>query len=117
MANYGAILILFLAAAALSGVLFTLATVIGPKSQNTRKARPFECGNNPLGPTVRKLSVKFYLVALLFIVFDLETVFLYPWAVVYTDLGMRGFWMMFTFVGVLGLGLVYVWRKGALDWE
>ena len=115
--NYAPILALFLAAAGIAALLLTLATVLGPRSPNTRKAQPFECGNKPLGPTIRRISVKFYVVALLFIAFDLETVFLYPWAVVFQELGTRGFVLMLSFVFVLTLGLVYVWRKGALDWD
>ncbi len=117
MANYAPILALFVIAAAIAGVLLTLATVIGPKAMNARKALPFECGNKPLGPANTRVAVKFYVVALLFIAFDIETVFLYPWAVVFRDLGMRGFVLMLSFVFVLGLGLVYVWKKGALEWD
>ena len=117
MASYAPILLLFVLSAGVAGVLLTLATVIGPRSMNTRKTMPFECGNKPLGPQIKRVSVKFYVVALMFVAFDLETVFLYPWAVVFQDLGWRGFWMMFTFVAVLALGLVYVWKKGALDWD
>jgi NADH-quinone oxidoreductase subunit A len=115
--HYGTILVLFLIAGTLAAVLFGLATLIGPKSMNPHKAEPFECGNPPLGPPVHRVSVKFYVVALLFIAFDLETVFLYPWAVNARELGWGGFWAMVTFVAVLALGLVYVWKKGALDWE
>lgn len=115
--NYAPILVLFVASAAIAGLLFTLATLLGPKAMNTRKALPFECGNKPLGPTVKRMSVKFYVVALLFIAFDLETVFLYSWAVVFQELGMRGFVLMLSFVFVLTLGLVYVWKKGALEWD
>ena len=117
MANYVAILTLFLLSATIAAVMFTLATVLGPKQMNTRKALPFECGNKPLGPSMKRASVKFYVVALLFIAFDIEAVFLFPWAVVFRDLGWAGFWTAFTFVAILGLGLVYVWRKGALDWD
>ena len=117
MANYGTILFLFLIAAGISGTLFGLATVLGPRAMNTRKADPFECGNPPLGNVSTRISVKFYVVALIFIVFDIETVFLYPWAVVYRELGWMGFYTMLTFVGVLALGLVYVWKKGVLDWS
>ncbi len=67
--------------------------------------------------TKQRVSVKFYIVALLFILFDMETVFLFPWAVVYRDLGWVGFWSMISFVSILLMGLVYVWKKGALDWE
>ncbi|MFO0724932.1 MAG: NADH-quinone oxidoreductase subunit A [Myxococcota bacterium] len=117
MVSYVPILGLFVVSAVISLTLFGLATVIGPKRMNTRKALPFECGNKPLGPAVKKLSVKFYVVALLFIAFDIETVFLYPWGVVFQELGMRGFVLMVSFIFVLGIGLVYVWKKGALDWD
>lgn len=117
MVSYIPILGLFVVALGIAFTLFGLATVLGPKQMNTRKALPFECGNKPLGPAVKKMSVKFYVVALLFIAFDIETVFLYPWAVVFQELGMRGFVLMLSFVFVLGIGLVYVWKKGALDWD
>ena len=87
MGSYGAILILFFIAATIATLLWTLATVIGPRAMNPRKAMPFECGNPPLGETPRRVSVKFYVVALLFIVFDMEAVFLYPWAVNFRELG------------------------------
>lgn len=117
MANYGTILILFLISAGLAGTFWALATVLGPKAMNPSKAQPFECGNPPLGEMPTRISVKYYIVALLFIVFDMETVFLFPWAVNFRDLGWLGFWSATTFVGILGLGLVYVWKKGALDWR
>lgn len=116
MANYGTIFVLFLVAGGIALLLWTLASVLGPRSPNPRKERPFECGNPPFGPVVKRVSVKFYVVALLFIAFDIETVFLYPWAVIFSELGWIGFWTMVTFVGILGFGLVYVWKKGALDW-
>jgi NADH-quinone oxidoreductase subunit A len=80
------------------------------------KREPFECGNPSSGPAWGRFSVKFYLTAILFIVFDIEVVFLIPWAVVFRPLGLFGFATMALFVGVLLLGLVYVWRKGALEW-
>ena len=80
------------------------------------KAEPFECGNVSSGPAWGRFSVKFYLTAILFIVFDVEVVFLYPWAVMYRSLGLFGFFEMLMFVLVLALGFVYVWRKGALEW-
>src|SRR6266478_2547571 len=81
------------------------------------KAEAFECGNPPSGPAWGRFSVKFYLTAILFIVFDVEVVFLYPWAVTFRPLGMFGFVEMAIFVLVLALGFVYVWRKGALEWS
>jgi len=117
VANYGTLLILFVLAAGIGGLLWFLATVLGPKAMNPVKAQPFECGNLPLGEAPSRVSVKFYVVALLFIVFDMEVVFLFPWAVNFRELGWVGFWSMTTFVAILGLGLIYVWKKGALDWR
>ena len=120
MGGYGTILILFVIAAAIGGILHFLATVVGPKAPNPIKAQPFECGNLPAAsalPAKQRISVKFYIVALLFILFDMETVFLVPWAVIFRDLGWAGFWSVLSFVAILALGLVYVWKKGALDWE
>ena len=116
MGGYGTILLLFVLAGGIAGILFTLTTVLGPRSRNPIKDLPFECGNIP-AKFDQRVSVKFYVVALLFIIFDMETVYLYPWAVIYKDLGWLGFWSMLSFVLVLLVGLVYVWKKGALDWE
>lgn len=94
-----------------------LSIFFGPKSPSAVKGAPFECGNESLGTTRQRFSVRFYLVALLFIVFDVEVVFLYPWAVLYRQLGMTGLMEMLVFMAILGVGLAYVWRKGALEWE
>ncbi|MBI2374484.1 MAG: NADH-quinone oxidoreductase subunit A [Deltaproteobacteria bacterium] len=116
MPNYTLIAVLFVIAAVIGGALFTLATVIGPKAKNARKAEPFACGN-ALGTFNPRMSVKFYVVALLFIAFDIEAVFLYPWAVTFHEYGWTAFWSMFTFVAILAIGLAYVWKGGALDWD
>jgi NADH-quinone oxidoreductase subunit A len=107
-----------LAVAVLLPVVFLAAGAwLRPARVSAVKEEPFECGNPPSGPARGRFSVKFYLTAILFIVFDVEVVFLYPWAVVFRPLGMPGFWMMALFVSVLTLGFVYVWRKGALEWD
>lgn len=113
------ILILFVIAATIGGILHFLASVIGPRAPNALKAQPFECGNivPALQPTRQRLSVKFYIVALLFILFDMEAVYLFPWAVVFRELGWPGFVSMVSFTSILALGLVYVWKRGALDWD
>lgn len=108
---------LFAIAAGIGALLHFLASVIGPRAPNPVKALPFECGNLTPAQGEHRVSVKFYIVALLFILFDMETVFLFPWAVIFRELGWTGFWSMISFVLVLALGLVYVWKKGALDWE
>ena len=81
------------------------------------KSAPYESGMIPLGSTRERFSVKFYLVAILFIIFDIETVFLIPWAVRFRELGMFGFVEMLIFIAILGVGLIYIWKKGALQWE
>ena len=117
MESYGALLILIVLAAGIAGLLHFLGSTLGPKARNPTKDQPFECGHIPKRPFRQLVSVKFYIVALLFIVFDMETVFLFPWAVVFKEVGWFGFWSMVSFVTVLALGLVYVWKKGALDWD
>ncbi len=113
---YGIVIVLGLAG--LLGVVLTAASIIlGPKTITAIKAAPFECGSEPIGSARQRFAVKFYVVALLFIVFDVETVFLYPWAVNFKDLAWFGYAEMFIFASTLVVGLIYVWKKGALDWE
>ena len=115
--QYFPVLILFLSAMAIGGTAWVLASIFGPKHSNSAKEAPFECGNPSFGTKGKKFSVKFYIVAMLFLVFDLECVFLYPWAVHYQKLGIFGFVEMFIFIAVLFICYVYVWKKGALEWE
>jgi len=108
-------------AVVIAGFLITmllLASVLGPKNKTRTKQLPFECGSVTVGAVSdQRFNVRFYLVAMLFILFDVEVVFMYPWAVVLTTLGKTGFYSMLTFMIVLALGLVYVWRKGVFDWN
>ena len=100
------------------GLLFlALAMFMGPKHETAEKLAPFECGSEPIGSPRVRFSVKFYQVAILFLVFDIESAFLYPWATVFRGLGMEGFIGMFIFLVVLSVGFAYVWRRGALDWD
>lgn len=117
MGGYGALLVLFVVAAGIAATLHVLTSLLGPRARNRYKDEPFECGNIAPRPFRQRVSVKFYVVALLFIVFDMETVFLFPWAVVFRQLGWPGFVSMLGFVLILSIGLVYVWKRGALDWE
>jgi NADH-quinone oxidoreductase subunit A len=94
-----------------------LAGILGPKSSSQVKNEAFEGGNAPMGSARQRFAVKFYVVALLFIVFDVEAVFLYPWAVNFQALGWFGYMTMLVFASTLVVGLVYIWKKGALDWE
>jgi len=114
---YVAVLFSFGIAALVVGLLLGAGALVRPRRPSAVKAEAFECGNPPSGPARGRFSVKFYLTAILFIVFDVEVVFLYPWAVVFRPLGMFGFVEMAVFVAVLALGFVYVWRKGALEWD
>ncbi|NDJ09885.1 MAG: NADH-quinone oxidoreductase subunit A [Acidobacteriia bacterium] len=103
-------------AAIIAAALVTLTFVIGRKVANKVKDTPYECGINPLGDARGRFSVKFYLVAMLFILFDIEAIFLYPWAVVYKQLKMFAFVEMLLFVGFVMSGFFYIWKKGVLDW-
>jgi NADH-quinone oxidoreductase subunit A len=105
------------AAAGIAGALLLLATFVGPKRANPVKATPFECGNPPHDISRGRFSIKFFLVALLFIPFDVELMFLFPWAVVFRSLGVQGFVAMAAFLGFMFVGLIYAWTKGALQWQ
>jgi NADH-quinone oxidoreductase subunit A len=114
---YFPLIILFaLAGAVVLGLLF-VAQKVGPKSMTPVKAEPFESGNPPTGDAHMRFSVRFYLVAMLFLIFDLEVVFLYPWAIIFRQLGHFGLIEMGIFLGILLIGFVYVWKKGALEWD
>jgi NADH-quinone oxidoreductase subunit A len=91
--------------------------ILGMRKPTPEKLAPYECGMQPVGTARERFSVKFYLVAMLFLLFDIEAVFLFPWAVVYRDLKMFGFLEMVLFIAVVLAGYVYVWKKGALEWE
>jgi NADH-quinone oxidoreductase subunit A len=98
-------------------LLLSLANVLGPRRPSLVKAAPFECGSAPVGSARDHFGVKFYVVALLFIVFDIEAIFLFPWAVLFTELGWAGYVEMAIFVFTVVIGLVYVWKKGVIDWN
>jgi NADH-quinone oxidoreductase subunit A len=118
MAIYGPVFLVLLAAAALSVSFWTAATVLGRhKFPSPEKDAPFECGSESTGGRHVKQSVKFYMTAILFVVFDVETVFVYPWAAQFRTLGWSGLAEMFAFLGVIVVALAYVWKKGALEWE
>jgi NADH-quinone oxidoreductase subunit A len=110
------VLMLFLAAATAAGMLVA-TSLIGPKKKFADKMEPFECGESPIVSPKLRFSVKFYLVALFFVIFDIEAVFVYPWAVIFKELGVFGFIEMMIFISILAIGLIYVWKRGALEWE
>lgn len=97
--------------------MIVLTTVLGPKKSFPEKDEPFECGVSPVNDPKSRFSVRFYLIAMLFIIFDIEAVFLFPWAAIFRELGLFGFIEMMIFIFILGVGLVYIWKKGALEWE
>ena len=111
-------IVIFLAIAAALGLGFILAAaVLAPKSPDAEKTSAYECGFNAFHDARMKFDVRFYLVSILFIIFDLEVAFLFPWAVSLGKIGMFGFWSMMVFLGVLTVGFIYEWKKGALEWE
>ncbi|HEY6006484.1 MAG TPA: NADH-quinone oxidoreductase subunit A [Anaeromyxobacter sp.] len=120
---YFPICLALVVAAGLAAVMLLLSNLLGPRRPSLVKSTPFECGSVPVGSAHERFGVKFYVVALLFIVFDIEAIFLYPWAVLllpsegYAGLGWGGFISMGIFVLTLVAGLVYVWKKGVLDWS
>ncbi|MFV2008144.1 MAG: NADH-quinone oxidoreductase subunit A [Longimicrobiales bacterium] len=116
-ASYLPILVLLLVAGLNAVMMVMMSHMLNPRRATPQKDMPYESGMIPLGDTRQRFSVKFYLFAIAFIVFDVETMFLIPWAVIYRELGVFGFIEGLIFVSVLGVGLLYMWKKGALDWE
>ena len=117
MSEYIGLTVSFLLAGGIAGAMVVLASTLGKKKPSAVKSAPFECGKNPFSLPGGKLAIKFYLTAILFILFDVELVFLYPWAVVYRQLGMVGLVEMGIFLGILMVGYVYAWDNGALKWK
>ena len=117
MTEYLGIVVAFLFAGAFAGLFIFLSSRLGPKNPSAVKSEPFECGEQPFSLPGARQAIKFYLIAILFILFDVELVFLYPWAVVYHSLGLAGFTEMVIFLGVLMIGFFYAWDNGALDWQ
>ena len=115
--QYIPVLIMVIAATGTAVAMLILTTVIGPKKHFDEKMEPFECGVSPVSDPKSRFSVRFYVVAMLFIVFDIEAVFLFPWAAIFRQLGIFGFIEMMVFLAILTVGLVYIWKKGALEWE
>src|SRR5216683_6600114 len=113
---YFPVLLQAMIAMTIAGALLLISFLLGKKVRNRVKDMPYESGITPTGSARERFSVKFYLVGMLFILFDIEAVFLYPWAVILRDLKMFGFWEMLVYIGIMLVGFFYVWKKGALDW-
>jgi NADH-quinone oxidoreductase subunit A len=115
--SYLPILIQLLLASIVAGAILGVSALVGVKRPTREKLSPYECGIAPVGDARERFSVSFYLIGMLFILFDVEAVFLYPWAVVYKSLKWFGFIEMFLYILILLAGYLYIWKKGALDWS
>ncbi len=116
MQGWLSILIMIALGAGFALISVVLSNVLGPSHPTAEKSAPYECGMPPVGDARERQSVKYYLVAMIFLLFDIEVAFLYPWAMALRDLGWNGFLQVLLFMALLLAGYVYVWRKGALDW-
>jgi len=117
MTTWFPVVVTLLVAGLIVGIMCTLNMLIGPKRPSEIKGAAFECGNPPSGSAWGRFSVRFYLTAILFLLFDVEVIFLYPWAVELRQLGMFGFVEALIFIAILSIGLLYSWQRGALDWD
>ncbi len=115
--NYFPILLFIIIAMAIGGIMFMMGAMMGPHRPDNQKNSPYECGFEAFEDTRMKFDVRFYLVAILFIIFDLEIAFLVPWAIVLDRIGLFGFLAMMLFLAVLVVGFAYEWKKGALEWD
>ncbi len=117
LGSYLPVLVLFLVALFIAIFVIVASSLLGPKRSTARKLAPYESGMEPIGQAIRRVPVKFYVVAMLFIIFDIEVVFFYPFALVFRQLGVPGLAAMGVFFVVLLVGFIYEWKKGALRWE
>jgi NADH-quinone oxidoreductase subunit A len=116
-ANYGAIIVFIGVAFAIALVLLILPFLLAPIQPTAEKESTYECGFKPFDDARMPFNIRFYLIAILFIIFDLEVAFLFPWAAAFLDIGWLGFWSMMFFLFTLTLGFLYEWRRGALEWD
>jgi NADH-quinone oxidoreductase subunit A len=117
MLDYVAIALMIVLATLVALIAIGLGTLFGPRKPSKEKSMPYESGMPPIGEGTRRVPVRFYLIAVLFILFDIEVIFFLPWAVVFRQLGLFGLIEMFIFIMILLVGYVYAWKKGALEWE
>lgn len=117
MLEYVAIALMIVLATLIALIAIGMGTLFGPRKESEAKSMPYESGMNPYGEGTRRMPVRFYLIAVLFILFDIEVVFFLPWAVVFRQLGIFGLIEMVVFIVILLVGYVYAWKKGALEWE
>jgi NADH-quinone oxidoreductase subunit A len=117
LSQYFPILVFLVIAGGISVAMVAASLVLARQNPNSEKLSPYECGFEPFEDARIRFDVRYYLVAILFIIFDLEVAFLFPWAVSLGDIGVFGFWSMVVFLAVLTVGFIYEWKKGALEWE
>lgn len=117
LTDYIPLVILTILSIGLAGLVVAMGHMFGPRRPTQRKSVPYESGMRPIGPGTRRMPIHFYLIAVLFILFDIEVVFFLPWAVVFRKLGLFGLVEMFIFIVILLVGYFYAWKKGALEWE
>ena len=117
--NYLPLFVLLTLSTVLAGLIILISIIFGPRhrANASRKVAPYESGMKAIGVAQRRFPVRFYLIAVLFILFDVEIIFFYPWAVAFRQLGLFGFIEMLVFIGILLVGYIWIWRKGALEWE
>jgi len=114
--NYVPIFIFLIISFLIGAGTIAIASLVRPKNPNKVKSMPYECGIDPVDNARQRYTIRFYIVAIMFVVFDVETVFLFPWAVQYKLLGVFGFVEMLVFLGILIVGYIWIWKKGALEW-
>jgi NADH-quinone oxidoreductase subunit A len=117
ISDYIPLLVFIILAALISGALWIAPFLVAYRAPDSEKLSPYECGFPPFDDARMRFDARFYLVSLLFIIFDLEVAFLFPWAIVFHDIGALGFWSMMIFLAVLTIGFAYEWNKGALEWD
>lgn len=117
LTEYLPVLIFLIVATLLAIVIIGLSYIVSIKNKDKEKVSQYECGFTPFSDARGKFDIRFYLVAILFIIFDLEIAFLFPWAISLGTIGVFGFWSMMIFLGILTVGFIYEWKKGALEWE
>lgn len=116
MAGWGGLAIMLVAGIGFGVVSIVLSSLVGPRNPTPEKMAPYECGSPPVGDARERQSIKFYLIAMIFLLFDIEVAFLYPWAMALRDLSWPGFFQILVFFAILLIGYIYIWRKGTLDW-
>ena len=116
LAEYAGVLVILVVGVVVAGAMLGIHLLLGPRRQFDEKQEPFECGEKQIVSPRRRYAVKFYMVAILFVIFDVEAIFFYPWGAVFQELGWFGFGAMFVFTIPLAVGLIYEWMKGGLEW-